>query len=79
MNNKSSFNFADVTYDKVRKAVHSLDSRFVSPTSAKGDKWVYYPSTMHANAVNVKQFAASIYIFLNGVTQKIKQYRLGLI
>ena len=42
---------AEVTYDEIKKAMQpKQDSRFVRPTSNKGNKWVYYPATMHADA-----------------------------
>ena len=42
---------ADVTYAEIMKAMQPMqDGRYVRPTSAKGNKWVYYPATMHANA-----------------------------
>ena len=42
---------ADVTYAEFMKAMQPMqDGRYVRPTSAKGNKWVYYPATMHANA-----------------------------
>ena len=42
---------ADVTYAEIMKAMQPIqDGRYVRPTSGKGNKWVYYPATMHANA-----------------------------
>ena len=42
---------AGVTYDEIIKAMNpALDGRYLRSTSARGDKYVYYPPTMHRNA-----------------------------
>ena len=42
---------AGVTYDEIIKAMNpALDYRYLRETSYRGDKFVYYPPTMHRNA-----------------------------
>ena len=42
---------AGVTYDEIIKAMHpALDQRYLRQTSFRGDKFVYYPPTMHRDA-----------------------------